>query len=72
MIDLSNISLITAEYDGVLDALSGNSNNPIAESEITEVLKEAVRRNITVRLKIKNSSVEYNLVLEGDDLKISQ
>lgn len=63
---LKSATHITISYESLTDLLTRTTNNPLAEAEVPELLREAIRRGITVEVSVPTDSRSFRLVLNGD------
>lgn len=63
---LKSATRITISYENLTDLLTRTTNNPLVEGEVPELLREAIRRGITVEATVPTDSRSFRLVLNGD------
>jgi len=71
MFDLEDIRSIHIDYYGLDALLTHNSNNPLAESEIPPMLREAIARNIPVRAVDTALGTTYRLYVENGEFRFA-
>ena len=68
---LKGVTSITISYLDLQDLLAKTTNNPIAEAEVPSMLKEAISKEIKVKITDHEGNDSCQLVLDGDDFKFS-
>jgi hypothetical protein len=67
---LKGVGAIDIAYEDMTNLITRVTNNPLAESELPEMLREAVRRGIRVRVIGPAGFGTYQLSLEGDKFNL--
>ena len=70
MFDLSKIRSIRISFDDFFALKSHGTNNPLAEEEIPELLKEAVKKGKEVLVTDAEGKETWKLVIEKGELKL--
>jgi hypothetical protein len=64
--DIKRIKNITIVYADFIDLISGKTNNPIAESEIPEMLRDAIKAGVDVVLTDEAGQNLCRLIMNKD------
>ena len=64
--DIKKVKTITIVYVDFIDLISGNTNNPIAESEIPEMLRHAIKAGVEVMLTDEAGKNSCRLIMNKD------
>ncbi len=64
--DIKRAKTITITYVDFIDLISGKTNNPIAESEIPEMLRQAVQTGVDVVLTDEAGQNSCRLIMNKE------
>lgn len=64
--DIKKVKTITIVYIDFINLISGNTNNPIAESEIPEMLRHAIKAGVEVVLTDEAGQNSCRLIMNKD------